>query len=536
MKLREILVQLNGRQLYPNEELMEREYSYAVATDMMSNVMLGNVDDSILITSLVNPQVIRASEMMNISSIIITGGKAVTDTMIELAQNRNIALASTDLPTFTVCGKLHNLGLTEGPTTEAEENITSILLIDERCKGCVHCVRVCPTEAIRIRNWKAVVDPERCIECGMCVKICPRHAMKPLVDPMEITEGYDYKIAIPSSAFLGQFENVESRNHLLTAIKQVGFDEIYEEAIGAEIVSDATRRKCLTSGRSGRPLISAGCPSVLKLIQMKFPNLIDCVLEYKPPVEIVAEMARKKAEEEHPDKKIGIFFIAPCTSKISFMKANEEDEEESHVDGMIAISDLYRQVLTNLKNLQEKDVEDLVKTGVTGLRWTSPGGESLAIGTDRFLAVDGIPEIIEIFEQLENEKLENLDFIEADACVGGCLGGSLTVKDPYSARANMKRLVDEAKMKYGNKYLNTCEDEREIFRHKALKYNPVLQLDKDLKVALKKMEEMGKVLRDLPGIDCGVCGAPTCRAFAEDVIRGTVTEKACFISKHARRR
>ena len=135
MKLREILIQLKGRQLYPNEELLEREYKYAVATDMMSNVMLGNVDDSILITSLVNPQVIRASEMMNISCIIITGGKAVTDTMIELAQNRNIALASTGMPTFTVCGKLHNLGLTEGPTNEVRENITSILLIDERCKG-----------------------------------------------------------------------------------------------------------------------------------------------------------------------------------------------------------------------------------------------------------------------------------------------------------------------------------------------------------------------------------------------------------------
>ena len=81
MKLREILIQLKGRQLYQYEEMLEREYKYAVATDMMSNVMLGNVDDSILITSLVNPQVIRASEMMNISCIIITGGKAVTDTM-----------------------------------------------------------------------------------------------------------------------------------------------------------------------------------------------------------------------------------------------------------------------------------------------------------------------------------------------------------------------------------------------------------------------------------------------------------------------
>lgn len=514
---------------------MEREYSYAVATDMMSNVMLGNVDDSILITSLVNPQVIRASEMMNISSIIITGGgKTVDESMIELAENRNIALATTELPTFTVCGKLHNLGLTEGPTTEATENITSILPIDERCKGCVHCVRICPTEAIRIRDRKAKVDPKRCIECGMCVKVCPRHAMKPLVDSMEIMEGYDYRVAIPSSAFLGQFEDVKSRNHLLTALKQLGFDDVYEEAIGAEIVSNATRRKVSAAAREGRPLISSGCPSVLKLIQMRFPNLIDRVLEYKPPVEIVAELARKKAEEKYPDRKVGVFFIAPCTSKISFIKTSEGEEEESHVDGMIAISDVYRQVLTRLKDLKDSEVEDLEKTGVTGLRWTSPGGESLALGTDRFIAVDGIPEIIEIFEQLEDEKLENLDFIEADACVGGCLGGSLTVKDPYSARANMKRLVDEAKRKYGGRFLNTCDNTHDIERTKKLKYNSVLQLDDDLKVALKKMEEMGRVLRELPGIDCGVCGAPTCRAFAEDVIRGTMPEKACLINRKNR--
>lgn len=533
MKLKEILRQVDAKLLYENEEAYDREYSYAVATDMMSNVMLGNVDDSILITSLVNPQVIRASEMMNISSIIITGGKNVKETMIELAQNRNIALAATDMPTFTVCGKLHNLGITEGPVTEDDDNITSILLNDERCIGCIHCVRECPTEAIRIKNWKAIVDPDRCIECGMCIKVCPRHAMKPVVDSLDTMEKYDYRIAIPSSAFFGQFESVKSRNHLLTALKKVGFDEIYEEAIGAEIISDATRRDFLT-GKMKLPIISSGCPSILKLIQLKYPNLLEYVLEFKPPAEIVAEMARKKAEEEHPDKKTGIFFIAPCTSKISFIK--KEEEVETNIDEMVAISDVYRQVLSNLKNMDESEVEDLEATGVTGLRWTNPGGESLAIGTDKFIAVDGIYEVMEIFEQIENDKLQNVDFIEAEACVGGCLGGSLTVENCYSARANMKKIVDEAKLKYGGRYINTADDRVVLQREKELKYRPVLQLDNDLNVALKKMEEMGKVLSELPGIDCGVCGAPTCRAFAEDVVRGTTTESACIIGRRTRRR
>ncbi len=529
MKFKEILRLIDGELLVENDEALENEYSYAFATDLMSNVMLGNVDDSILITSLVNPQVIRASEMMNMSAIIITSDKPVTDTMIRLAENRNIALALTALPTFTVCGKLHNVGITEGPTAAAEENITSILLNPDRCIGCIHCVRECPTEAIRIRNWKARVDPDRCIECGMCIKVCPRHAMRPMVDPLSSMDSYEYRIAIPSSAFLGQFDHVPSRNHLLTAIKQLGFDEIYEEAIGAEIISEATRRR-YQSGKARLPIISSGCPSILKLIQLKFPNLIEYVSEFRPPVEVVAEMARQRAEKEHPDVKVGIFYIAPCTSKISFIRESDE-VIETEIDEMLAISDVYRQVRANLRAVKDEDVEALERTGMNGLRWTSPGGESLAVGTDKFIAIDGIYEVMEIFEQIENEKLGDVDFIEADACVGGCLGGSLTVENCYSARANMKKLVDEAKRKYGDDFLNTSDDLELLNRNRELKYRPVLQLDDDLNVALKKMEEMGHILSDLPGIDCGVCGAPTCRAFAEDVVRGTITEGACVINK-----
>lgn len=530
MKFKEILRQVGGSLLCGADGALEREYSYAFATDMMSNVMLGNVDDSILITSLVNPQVIRASEMMNISAIIVTSGKTVTDTMVELAENRNILLAATPMPTFTVCGKLHSLGITEGPTSSAEENITSIIPDAERCIGCIHCVRECPTEAIRVRNGKAVVDPERCVECGMCVKVCPRHAVKPVVDTLDAMDKYDYRIVIPSTAFLGQFENVKSRNHLLTALKQIGFDEVYEEAIGAEIVSSATRRKYLEGGAK-LPMISSGCPAILKLIQLKYPNLIDHVTEYKPPVEIVSEMARKNAKEKYPGKSIGIFFIAPCTAKISFMREMDE-VVESEIDEMVAISEVYRQVLMNLKKMDDSEVEKLEKTGLAGLRWTNPGGESLAVGTDKFIAVDGIFEAMEIFEQVENDKLQNVDFIEAEACVGGCLGGSLTVENCYSARANLKRVVDEAKSKYGDVFVNTAEDETLILRSKKLRYRPVLQLDNDLNVALKKMEEMGKVLSTLPRIDCGVCGAPTCRAFAEDVVRGTAAENLCVINRH----
>lgn len=203
---------------------------------------------------------------------------------------------------------------------------------------------------------------------------------------------------------------------------------------------------------------------------------------------------------------------------------------------MVAISEIYRVVRHNLKKLEDSDVEDLEKTGVMGLRWATPGGESLALGIDSFIAVDGIDEVIDIFEKAEDGRLEGVEFIEAEACVGGCCGGSLTVENCYSAKTNLKVIIDEAKEKYGNKMINISDDPKKLLRNRPLNYRPVLQLDEDLNVAIKKMEELGRIVKTLPGVDCGVCGAPTCRAFAEDIVRGHITERACIILNRTRGR
>ena len=126
---------------------------------------------------------------------------------------------------------------------------------------------------------------------------------------------------------------------------------------------------------------------------------------------------------------------------------------------------------------------------------------------------------------MEDEKFDRLDFVELNACSGGCVGGVLTVENPYVAKTKLARL---------RKYLPVACNRLttpipDSFRwEKELTYEPVMRLDPDFSVALEKMEKIEAFAASLPGLDCGSCGAPSCRAFAEDVVRGFAQEGDCI--------
>ena len=177
--------------------------------------------------------------------------------------------------------------------------------------------------------------------------------------------------------------------------------------------------------------------------------------------------------------------------------------------------------------MKQKDVESLGAAGFEGIRWANSGGESLALGTDSFLAVDGIHEVITILEEVENDKLEDVIFMEALACKGGCLGGPLTIENCYVAKTKLKKHIDEAKEKAIS---NMDQDDKydKLDWTGNVKYKPVLKLDDDMEIAMKKLENLQQIENELPGLDCGACGAPSCRALAEDIVRGIANETDCL--------
>jgi iron only hydrogenase large subunit-like protein len=401
----------------------------------------------------------------------------------------------------------------------------SVTLDEEKCRGCTNCIKRCPTEAIRVRKSKARITNERCIDCGECLRVCPYHAKKAIADAFEDIYAYKYRIAIPAPTLYGQFKTSFSRNQILNALKNIGFDNVYEVAKAAEIVSDATR-KYFNKHELKKPLISSACPAVVKLIQVRFPNLIDNILKLESPMEVAAKIIKDKIimEGDFKPSDIGVFFITPCAAKVTSVKAPYE-KEKSSVDGVIPIRDIYLKVLSELEKL--KECENLQEAGFEGIRWAGSGGESLALKTDSFLAVDGIHNVISILEEIENDKLQEIEFVEALACTGGCLGGPLTVENAYVAKSRLKKHVEEAGFERAPISIPE-EYEDSLVWTGDIEHKPVMKLDDDFVKAMKKLETLEIINEQLPGLDCGACGAPSCRALAEDIVRGQANETDCI--------
>lgn len=404
----------------------------------------------------------------------------------------------------------------------------SVRLDEDLCKGCINCIKRCPTGAIRVRGKKAQINKKFCIDCGECIRICPHHAKRAIYDRLDTMKEFEYTVALPAPALYSQFNNLDDVNIVLAALLQMGFDDVYEVSAAAELVSDATR-EYIASHREELPFISTACPSVVRLIRVKFPNLIDHLLPLRPPVEVAAKIAAERAMEKTglSREQIGIFFISPCPSKVSYAR-NPLCVDKSEIDRVLAIKEVYPKLLPYMKEVQY-DVPDLTLSGKIGISWGRSGGEASGLLTDSYLAADGIENVIRVLEDLEDQKIDNLEFIELNACNGGCVGGVLTVENPYVAEVKLKRLrkyMPVAKSHLDDK--TDSEAKKQIGWTKKLEYEPVFNLGDTMMESLSRLNQVERLTKRLPGLDCGACGAPTCHALAEDIVRGQATEKDCI--------
>jgi iron only hydrogenase large subunit-like protein len=401
---------------------------------------------------------------------------------------------------------------------------------EKLCIGCTHCMTVCPTQAIRVRNGKAKILANRCVDCGECYKACPVSAIGVEQDDLEMIFNFPVRVILIPSVLIGQFPRKIMTSSIYNALKDLGFTHIYEVENSVEMVLEAGKK--YMHDHKQRPMISSFCPAIIRLIQVKYPSLVGNIMKVNPPVDMSAMYYREKLKASGiPEDNIGLFYATPCAAKIAAIKS-PVGETQSSVTGVININFLYNRILKYLSRkyveTEPPQIDDLLSS--RGILWSLTRGE-VVHSNGRALAIDGIKNVNEFLENIENEKLDQIDFLELRACDESCAGGILISGNRFLTVERLKNRADEYKAREGARKPKAANGFLDINEHGFLgniEPRPIGKLDKDISVALKKMERKRRLMCFLPGFDCGACGAPDCQTLAEDIVKGDAQISHCI--------
>lgn len=406
-----------------------------------------------------------------------------------------------------------------------------IKIIKAQCDGRMKCIRVCPTEALRVRNGKVRLIEELCIDCGACVEACPSDAIVPLTDPFTRSSKYKYRVALASPVLYSQFGIDIDPKVIVEGLKEIGFDYVVDVSRACEEISAAIDIFLEEYDGPG-PLISSFCPSVVRLVQVRYPGLTELLMPVNAPREIAARETKEHLSEGMGVKmdEIEVLYLTPCPAKIVAIKQPAE-KARSWIDGAISIADVYAPLFNAVSNLADDEVEACTSIDFNfGAGWSMLGEMTKLLGSERGIAVSGLSDVTRILDDIESGRLRGIDFVEASACMGGCIGGSLTVDNMYVARSSVLSLMRKhgAGAAVNKDDVVTRYREGYYFLERKLAPRPLPPLDKDISRAIQKKKEKEVIYASLPQTDCGCCGAPTCKAFAEDIVRGKSKIEDCI--------
>ena len=408
---------------------------------------------------------------------------------------------------------------------------------DEKCRGCLSCMRACPTHAIRVKARKAGYKPDHCVDCGVCLTACPSGAIGATTWSVEDLNRFKCKVAVPCPVLFGQFPAGITPSMVVEGLLALGFDAVWDFAVDIGLVARAIN-EYVERWKGATPLISISCPVVVRLVQVSYPHMVDQLIQVQLPREIAGREAKRRfsARLGVSEDDVAAIYITPCQAKaISILQPAEG--AVSHLDGTLGITDVYNAVLAHA-SLQRAEASEARRPPIirnsTFLHWHMSEGMGRVVAGHRYLLVTGLSNIIQVFDDIEKGKLRKVDFLEAYNCWSGCTAGNLTVANLYVAQSKLHSLVSTLPE-------IDCETEAEIERRypnedfsleRPIRPRPVRGRTGSLKEKVQAIQRAEATLATLPGLNCGLCGAPTCKELARDISIGDATTKDCiFFSK-----
>lgn len=393
----------------------------------------------------------------------------------------------------------------------------TVYTLYNECQDCYKCVRRCPVKSIRIQDGHAGVLSEKCISCGRCVSSCPSHAKRVRSDlePVKklLTSGKEVYVSLAPS-WRASFPCTSKQ--LIATLKKLGFTGVSETAIGAEEVSIETAR--LLNKKDKGLMISSACPVIVKYIRLYKPELSEYIVPIASPALTHAKFLKKTF-----GKNISIVFIGPCIAK-----KEESDTHKNLIDFALTFEELkiwLKEVDRKLETgdcIEESFVPDIAHEGAL---YPMDGGMN---DTIRKVGIKDNVQLSQVcsleafdaaVERLSLDKIKNPIFIEALACIGGCVHGPC-ISTKQSDTNNVSRILRHVK------YRNPIPKKPKVVV--AEEYTPTPINDKTY-----SMDEIREALRRIgkyapeDELNCAGCGYQTCQEMAKALLDGNAEPSMC---------
>ena len=363
---------------------------------------------------------------------------------------------------------------------------TALSMEPSKCIHCLKCVHVCPTQALRVHRKGPEILTHLCVDCTACMRVCPTGVFDFKADHAlpEFEEGQIY--CLPE-ALRGQFPLLSSPDALRGLLSPLTVENTIFSHTATWWMNgylEFYRKRFVNNEFKIAPL----CPSISRLIQLRFPSLLPHMLPLMTPL---LSLREKIIDSD-------LVIVPSCPAEFSQAK------------GIHALNAVHAVHPRFFHSLLEKRIN---KEAVS----QHPQTDSFQPAKD-CLVVTGINQVCHFLDQIENGYLQDAGLVVLYACVGACYGSPVWTA-PGAIAEKRSRYYDV--MEGEKKELNP------LYRVQPLMPRVGARLDEDMKRAIQKLNKIDEIAKTFPGNNCGACGSPSCLTHAEDIVLARTTDYEC---------